>query len=58
MAEIYKYNHINPESGKPDIIALMFNRHKGVSLFGGAMASGSVLTFGDPPDDTAFYDDD
>lgn len=58
MARIYKYNYDNEGAGKPHIIVLMFDNHKGVSLPGGALGAGVVLTFGDPPDTSAFYDDD
>jgi hypothetical protein len=46
---IFKTKGINPENGKPNVVALMFNESKGISLDGGAMAAGVSLGFGGSP---------
>ncbi len=43
---IYKTKGLNPDNGKPNVVALMLSEKLGVSLEGGAMASGSRLSFG------------
>ena len=43
---IFKTIGRNPENGKPNVIALMFNEGRGISLDGGALDAGVHLGFG------------
>lgn len=43
---IFKTKGINPENGKPNVMALMFDESRGISLDGGALAAGMHLGFG------------
>lgn len=36
----------NPESGLPNVVAIMLSEELGISTIGGALASGVVLRFG------------
>lgn len=47
MLGVFKTKGKNPESGLPNVVAIMFTEEMGISVVGGALAPGVSLSFGE-----------